>query len=144
MTEYTRYENWRAEQAKDPEVQVALEELEHAYLVARLRIERGLTQQQLADILGTRQASIARLESGRTQPRLGFLRRVIKALGARLELRVIRNEEAKRYLNVSVFTEPSIRMADEIVRLSKQEQPIYAGAWHTLTKTDSPGTRAVL
>ena len=93
MTTNISYEDWEAEQLKDPEFREALEELEPAYQVARLRMLKGLTQQQLADLVGTKQSSIARLESGKSQPRLSFLRRVVKAVGGRLELRFLSEDE---------------------------------------------------
>ena len=74
------FEEIEAEALRVPEVREAYEELEPAYQVARLRIMRGLTQQQLADLVGTSQSSIARLESGKELPRLSFLRRVVEAL----------------------------------------------------------------
>ncbi len=89
-----RFEDWEANQMKDPEFRAAVEELEPAYQVARLRIMRGLTQEQLAELVGTKQSSIARLESGNTQPRLSFLRRVVEALGGRLEVRIMPQEAA--------------------------------------------------
>ena len=89
-----RFKDWEAEQMQDPEFRAAVEELEPAYQVARLRIMRGLTQKQLAELVGTHQSSIARLESGNTQPRLSFLRRVVEALGGRLEVRIVSQEEA--------------------------------------------------
>lgn len=88
-----RFEEWEAEQMKNPEFRAAAEELEPAYQIARLRILRGLTQEQLAKLVGTRQPSIARLESGRIEPRLSFLRRVAQALSARLEVRIVPLEE---------------------------------------------------
>lgn len=88
-----RFEDWEAEQMQSPEFRAAAEELEPAYQVARLRILRGLTQEQLAKLVGTRQPSIARLESGKVEPRLSFLRRVVEMLGARLEVRIVPLEE---------------------------------------------------
>lgn len=73
-------EEAKADLMQDPEFCRAYEELEPAYQVARLRIMRGLTQQQLADLVGTSQSSIARLESGKELPRLSFLQRVVRAL----------------------------------------------------------------
>ena len=64
------------EKLRDPEFRQAYEELEPAYQVARLRIMRGLTQAQLAELVGTKQPSIARLESGQDAPRLSFLKKV--------------------------------------------------------------------
>ncbi len=74
-------EEWEAEQVQDPEFVAALAEFEPAYQVARLRIMRGLTQEQLAELVGTRQPSIARLESGASTPTVSFLRWVAAALG---------------------------------------------------------------
>ena len=82
-------EDWEAEQLRDPEFVAALAELEPAYQVARLRILRGLTQEQLAARVGTHQPSIARLESGASTPTVTFLRKVAAALGSRLEVRFV-------------------------------------------------------
>ena len=90
-----RFEDWEAEQMKDSEFRAAAEELEPAYQVARLRIMRGLTQEQLAALVGTKQPSIARLESGKVEPKLSFLRRVVEAQGARLEVRIVPLEGRK-------------------------------------------------
>ena len=76
------------EKLRDPEFRQAYEELEPAYQVARLRIMRGLTQAQLAERVGTKQPSIARLESGQVPPRLSFLRRVVEALGGTLVVKI--------------------------------------------------------
>jgi transcriptional regulator with XRE-family HTH domain len=64
-------------------------DLEPGYQIARLRIQRGLTQAQLAEKVGTRQPSIARLENGSSLPSLAFLRRIAEALDARIELKFI-------------------------------------------------------
>lgn len=99
-----RFEDWEADQMKDPEFRAAVEELEPAYQVARLRIMRGLTQEQVAELVGTKQSSIARLENGNTQPRLSFLRRVVEALGGRLEVRIMPQEEATTPARPSIPT----------------------------------------
>jgi DNA-binding XRE family transcriptional regulator len=85
----TRFEDWQAEQLKDSEFVAAANELEPGYQIARLRIQRGLTQAQLAEMVGTRQPSIARLENGNSVPSLSFLKRIADALDARIELRFI-------------------------------------------------------
>jgi DNA-binding XRE family transcriptional regulator len=90
----TSFEDWQAEQLKDAEFVAAVYELEPGYQIARLRIQRGLTQTQLAEMVGTRQPSIARLENGNSIPSLSFLKRIADALNARIELRVI-PEDAK-------------------------------------------------
>jgi DNA-binding XRE family transcriptional regulator len=79
----------KAQLLADPEVKQAYDALEPAYQIARLRIARGLTQTQLAAMVGTKQPSIARLESGASQPSVAFLQKVAAALGARLEVRLV-------------------------------------------------------
>ena len=85
----TSFKDWQTEQQKDPEFVAAANELEPGYQIARLRIQRGLTQAQLAEMVGTRQPSIARLENGNSIPSLSFLRRIADALDAKIELRFV-------------------------------------------------------
>jgi DNA-binding XRE family transcriptional regulator len=80
---------WQAEQLRDPEFVAAANELEPGYQIARLRIQHGLTQAELAKMIGTRQPSIARLENGSSVPSLSFLQRIADALDARIELHVV-------------------------------------------------------
>jgi len=70
-------------------VQARVEQLEVARRVRALREKRGLTQGQLAERAGTGQAAIARIESGRTVPKLDLLSRIAGALGARLDVRLV-------------------------------------------------------
>jgi DNA-binding XRE family transcriptional regulator len=83
------FKDWQAELRQDPGFVSAERELEPGYQVARLRIQRGLTQTQLAEMVGTRQPSIARLENGTSVPSLSFLDRIAKALDARIELHFV-------------------------------------------------------
>jgi len=82
------YDELKQRSLPDPDVKAAYDDLEPAHQVARLRIMRGLTQKELADLVGTKQPSIARLESGGGLPRLSFLRRVVEALGGRVILTI--------------------------------------------------------
>jgi len=84
-----RFEDWEAEKIKDAEFIAAAEELEPGYQVARLRMLRGLTQAQLAEMVGTRQPSIARLENGSSSPSLSFLQKIATALNAKIEVKLI-------------------------------------------------------
>jgi len=84
-----KFEDWEAEKIKDPDFLAAAEELEPGYQVARLRMLRGLTQAQLAEMVGTRQPSIARLENGTNAPSLSFLTKIAEALGAKIEFKLI-------------------------------------------------------
>ncbi|TDA64065.1 MAG: XRE family transcriptional regulator [Clostridia bacterium] len=85
--------NWRdlkEELMKDPEFKKEYDALEPQYRLLRSvierRLEKGMTQEALARKIGTRQAAIARLESGRANPTLGFLQKVAEALDAELEV----------------------------------------------------------
>ena len=78
------FEEIERELLADPATRAAYDALEPAYQIARLRIEAGLTQAQLAALIGTKQPSIARLERGQSQPTIEFLRRLGAALGKRL------------------------------------------------------------
>ncbi len=87
------FKDWEADKLKEAEILAAAEEMEPGYQVARLRILRGLTQAQLAEMAGTRQPSIARLENGTSIPSLSFLNKVATALNAKIELRLVPNSK---------------------------------------------------
>jgi transcriptional regulator with XRE-family HTH domain len=53
------------------------------------RIDSGMTQAQLADLVGTKQSDISRLESGTYNPSIGFLRKVAHGLGKNLDVRLV-------------------------------------------------------
>lgn len=83
------FEEWEAEKLNDPDFAAAAEALEPGYQIARLRIQRGLSQAQLAELVGTQQPSIARLENGTSLPSLSFLHKLAEALNARVEVRLV-------------------------------------------------------
>jgi transcriptional regulator with XRE-family HTH domain len=56
--------------------------------VAEQRRARGLSQAELADLCGTTQSSIARLESGGRPPRIDTLLRIADALDCELDVRL--------------------------------------------------------
>jgi DNA-binding XRE family transcriptional regulator len=88
------FEDWLAGQMEDEGFQSEVQRLEPGFGVARLRMLRGLTQQQLAERVGTHQSSISRLERGEQEPSLSFLRRVVNALDGRVEVRIRAREDA--------------------------------------------------
>ena len=75
---------------KDPKYRKAYEESQLEYEIARAviraRIERGLTQKQLAEKLNTKQSVISRVESANTTPSLSFLKRLAQALNTSLQV----------------------------------------------------------
>jgi transcriptional regulator with XRE-family HTH domain len=52
----------------------------------RLRMAKGLTQEDLAKLLSTKQESIARLENGGSVPSLSTVKKLAVALDADLEI----------------------------------------------------------
>jgi ribosome-binding protein aMBF1 (putative translation factor) len=83
----------------DPELREMIAEERVNAQVARMiyeaRTAAGLTQKQLADILGTRQSAIARLEDADYEGHsLGMLRRIAEALNQTLEVRFVPNRAA--------------------------------------------------
>jgi transcriptional regulator with XRE-family HTH domain len=54
--------------------------------VADQRAARGLSQKELAELCGTTQSSIARLESGGRPPKIDTLLRIAEALDCELEV----------------------------------------------------------
>jgi len=107
MSANIRFEDWLEKRMTDPEFRAAWEESGPGYQVALLRLRRGLTQKALADLVGTKQSSIARLESGKTEPRLSFLRRVVVALGGQLTIHIAASEDLVRQEE----TAPSVQAA---------------------------------
>lgn len=83
----------RKRMARDPElakrVQVEFDRLQLARRVRALREARKLSQGQLAELAGTKQPAIARLESGKVVPRLDLLQKIARALGMRLNVNFV-------------------------------------------------------
>jgi ribosome-binding protein aMBF1 (putative translation factor) len=61
-------------------------ELINALIEARKK--KGFTQTQLAQKIGTKQSVISRLEIGRANPTLEFLKKLASALNSKLEIRL--------------------------------------------------------
>ncbi len=80
------FAKWR----ENPEYRVAYDALEEEFALVRALIEAragaGLTQEQVAQRMGTTQAVIARLEGGRVRPSTRTLERFAKATGTRLKI----------------------------------------------------------
>ncbi len=54
----------------------------------RIRQQKEMTQQELAELMGTQKSNISRLESGRYNPSLDFLIRTFECLGKTVSLLV--------------------------------------------------------
>lgn len=86
--------------AENEELRVEVERLEPRYQLIsdliRLRIEKGLTQADVAARMGKQQPAIARFEAGNVQPSLTFLQELAEALDARLIVRIEPKETAQQ------------------------------------------------
>lgn len=49
--------------------------------IVRARTEKDFTQRELAEKIGVKQSALARFESGRTNPTLSFIKKVVSGLG---------------------------------------------------------------
>ena len=91
---YTTLDEMHRESMRNPEFRKAFNALKPKYDLIRAildaRIKKGVTQKELARRAGTTQSAIARFESGVGNPTLDFLTKVSAAVGARIEVRMLR------------------------------------------------------
>lgn len=77
-------------QALDDENKLLLEEIDELTTIVSTMIDKrnalGISQRDLAALCGLPQSSIARIESGRTAPKLDTLLKIMHPLGLKLKL----------------------------------------------------------
>mgnify|MGYP001593904977 CR=1 FL=1 len=82
---------WKKEVLKDPALKAEYDRLQPEFAVIRAIIEarrkKGVTQEEIAKRVGTKQSVISRLESGRANPSVAFLKKLARALNTNLEIR---------------------------------------------------------
>lgn len=87
------YTNIKRQLLEDKEIRKAYDkispEFDLAQAIIEKRIEKGLTQAELARKIKTKQSAISRLESGTYNPSLAFLEKVAKALDARVAVSLL-------------------------------------------------------
>lgn len=86
---------------EDPELQRLIEEetvnAQVAALIFQARTKAGLTQQELAGLVGTKQPVIARLEDAQYEGHsLTMLQRIAQALNRRVEVRLLPAKRTRR------------------------------------------------
>ena len=88
--------NWNSAKEiilKNEEVRNELKKNEAEYKIIEeiilARKERNLTQKDLAELVGTKQSNISRLESGNYNPTIDFLNKIASAVGKQLEVRIV-------------------------------------------------------
>jgi len=83
----------KAELLKNPELVKELEKNEAEYQlieeIIQARLDQNLTQNDLAQLIGTRQSNISRLENGNANPSLEFLEKIASALGKKIEIHLV-------------------------------------------------------
>ena len=85
------FDIWLKEQLKDPAFKTEYDSQQSEFAVINAiiaaRREKGITQKSLAEKIGTKQSVISRLESGRANPSVAFLKKLAQALNSHLEIR---------------------------------------------------------
>ena len=69
--------------------QVNTPRAEVARQLKEVRKAEGMTQEYLAELVGTKKSNISRLESGRYNPSLDFLVKVADGLGRQISVKVM-------------------------------------------------------
>ncbi|MDO8576770.1 MAG: helix-turn-helix transcriptional regulator [Candidatus Daviesbacteria bacterium] len=84
------WDDFEKELFKQPGFKEAVEETRLEFEIARAlikaRIEKGLTQAEIAKRMHTKQSVISRVENARTVPSLSFLKRLAVVLNASLQV----------------------------------------------------------
>lgn len=90
---HASFDSFLKESLEDPTIKVEYEKLQPEFAVIRAvieaRVKKGVTQKDLAERIGTKQSVISRLESGRANPSIAFLKKLAEALHTRLEIKFI-------------------------------------------------------
>ncbi|RJP46099.1 MAG: transcriptional regulator [Armatimonadetes bacterium] len=85
------FETWEKEALKDPELRAEYDKLQPEFAMIQAvidaRVKKGVTQKELAQRIGTKQSVISRLESGRANPSVAFLKKLAEALNSHLEIK---------------------------------------------------------
>ena len=87
------FQDWKKQALKNSKVKAEYDRLQPEYAIIEsiinARIQKGVTQEKLAGKIGTKQSVISRLESGRANPTVSFLKKLARALNSHLEIKFI-------------------------------------------------------
>lgn len=95
------HEELKARALERADVKAEFERLEEEFGVLdeflKARAEAGVTQAEVARLIGTTQSAVARLESGsgKHSPSIATLQRYARALGCRLEFRLVKDSHGR-------------------------------------------------
>lgn len=87
------FDEFLKESLKNPKVKGEYDRLQPEFelinALIQARAKKGLTQDKLAQKIGTKQSVISRLESGRANPSVAFLKKLAQALNSHLQIKFI-------------------------------------------------------
>jgi len=90
ISKFQTFEDFKRESLKDPEIKREYDKLgpefELINKIIEARIQKKLTQKDIATRMGTKQSSLARLESGKCNPTINFVQKLATALGTDITL----------------------------------------------------------
>ena len=90
---HLNFEDWKKKPLRDPKIRAEYErqQPEFALIQAMIdaRVKNGVTQKVLANRIGTKQSVISRLESGRANPSVAFLKKLAQGLNSHLEIKFV-------------------------------------------------------
>ena len=88
---YITFKKFKKELLENPNVKKTYEDLQPEFAIARAiieaRINKKVTQQELARRMGTGQAVVSRLETASASPTFSLIKRLANALNLKVELR---------------------------------------------------------
>lgn len=85
------FNDFLQESLKNPKIKAEYDKLQPEFAMVQAvidaRVKKGVTQKELAQKIGTKQSVISRLESGRANPSVAFLKKLAQALNSYLEIK---------------------------------------------------------
>ena len=91
-------------------------------IVLESRRRAGITQRELADRAGVSQPTIARIESGATQPTFDRVRRLVEACGLELRVALVEADDADWSLarsNLTLSPQARVRQHQAALRFAR-------------------------
>ncbi|MCX6790690.1 MAG: helix-turn-helix transcriptional regulator [Candidatus Gribaldobacteria bacterium] len=89
----TNYQQFKKKLLKDKKIKKAYDELGTEFslieTVIEKRLEKGLSQQKLAQMIGTKQSAISRFEASGYNPTIAFLQKIAFAMGLNVKISLI-------------------------------------------------------
>src|SRR5690242_7933693 len=93
MSNWKTLDQFEAQLREDPAFRAKLDKAEPEYLLAReilaARLAANMSQAALARAIGTSQSRVSKWERGEETPRVDAVRRIAKATGRQLEVRLV-------------------------------------------------------